>query len=283
MRKNVLLLMFMILAFIPAFAETVEYGFLKFEIPGSMVEAEPLYPSGFALKNGTLDPNSGHVGEGLYLSVSISDTIGKDYLPQWESEAVCDFSVKEKISVDGLEAWCYTGVMPPDDSVWFMIIYFPLSELSTENEMLFILMVNGENETQWKEAVKGIVNSVKVKRPEISGTVSNEGASISLPDGEDGIYEPGEAIRLNYSIDEKYIPLSPWICIVPSYIEHGSSDNNDLYDTYYAFLPSPTGEVTLWLPDVPGTYDFRINSSYFEGVELVYFTFEVTEKEKATP
>ena len=275
MRKNVLFICMLIVIISILKAETVEYGFLTFEIQEDFEEADSLYPGGFALKKGLLDPNKNKIDEGLYINVSISTDIGTSYIPQWESGEAKKIVDKEIIKVDGLEAWQYTGYMTTDEKVWFTILYFPLSEIETEKEMLFITMANGDDETQSINLIGKILASVKVQRPERYDSIIRDEASLSQLDGVEGVYKRGQVISLSYTIDEKYLSSSPWICIVPTEIAHGSSDINDLYDITYAFLKTSQGEIKLWAPEQPGQYDFRINSSYFDGLELLSMPFKV--------
>lgn len=277
MKKTLSLFFMMCCLVIFSFGETVSLWFLSFEIPEGFMEAEPLVSSGIARKTGTLDPNSSEIGEGIYITASIEKDIGENYMPQWETEEAKELATREEITIDGLEAWRYTGYMTLEEEVWFSVVYFPLTEMETQNQILFIAMINGPEIEKDIDIVNQLFDTISVKRPSSTAKVIEYDAEIIYPEGEDGIYYPGETITLNFKINEEYIPLSPWICIVPSEIEHGSSDLNDEYDTDYAFLTYPSGTVYMYAPSEPGVYDFRINDSFFGGKELTYKSFIVKE------
>jgi len=277
MKKSLFLFFLMCFLIICSFGEEVFLGFLSFELPDDFMAAEPLVYSGVARKTGTLDPNSSEIGEGIYITASIEKDIGENYMPQWETEEAKALATREVITIDGLEAWRYTGYMTLEEAVWFTVVYFPLTELETQNEILFITMVNGPEEEKGIEIVNQLFDTIIIKHPSALNKTEASDAEIIYPEDEDGIYYPGETITLNFKINEKYIPLSPWICIVPSEIEHGSSDLNDEHDTDYAFLTYPSGSVYMYAPSEPGTYDFRINDSFFGGKELTFKSFIVKE------
>jgi hypothetical protein len=179
MKKMILIISMVFLLFCNLNAETVEYGFLTFEIPSGFTEAEPIYDTGFALKNGSLDPSNPNVGEGIYVSVSATEAIGETYMPQWESKEARRIATRETVLLDGLTAWKYTGTMPGDKPVKFNILYVPLSELETEREILFITLVNGDNPTQRMKIVDEILDSIRIKRPQTSELSELKGSSVS--------------------------------------------------------------------------------------------------------
>ena len=277
MKKVLCLFLLMFFVVICSFGEIVSLWFLSFEIPEGFMEAKPLASSGIARKTGTLDPNSSEIGEGIYITASIEKDIGENYMPQWETEEAKELATREELNIDGLEAWRYTGYMTLEEEVWFSVVYFPLTEMETQNQILFITMVNRAEEEKGIEIIQHMFDTISVKRPSNLEKTEIIDAEIIFPEGEDGIYYPGETITLNFKINEKYIPLSPWVCIVPSEIKHGSSDLNDEHDTDYAFLTYPSGTVYMYAPSEPGVYDFRINDSFFGGKELTYKSFIVKE------
>src|SRR6056297_2498727 len=165
MKKSLFLFFLMCFLVICSFGEEVYLGFLTFEIPEGFKEAEPLVSSGIARKTGTLDPNSSEIGEGIYITASIEKDIGENYMPQWETEEAKALATREVITIDGLEAWRYTGYMTLEEEVWFSVVYFPLTELETQNEILFITMVNGPEEAKGIEIVQHMFDTISVKRP----------------------------------------------------------------------------------------------------------------------
>src|SRR6056297_656701 len=165
MKKSLFLFFLMCFLIICSFGEEVFLGFLSFELPDDFMTAEPLVYSGVARKTGTLDPNSSVIGEGIYITASIEKDIGENYMPQWENEEAKALATREVITIDGLEAWGYTGYMTLEEEVWFTVVYFPLTVLETQNEMLGITLVNGPEEEKGIEIVNQPFDTIIIKRP----------------------------------------------------------------------------------------------------------------------
>ncbi len=91
-------------------------------------------------------------------------------------------------------------------------------------------------------------------------------------------FAPGEEIRLTFvaSADCK---SNAWIGIIPSKIVHGSESENDKHDIKYQYLNGKkSGVLTFKAPTKPGNYDFRLNSTDNNGIELTYVSFVVGSK-----
>jgi hypothetical protein len=89
-------------------------------------------------------------------------------------------------------------------------------------------------------------------------------------------YTPGESITVTF-IAPPGLATDAWVGVIPSSTPHGSEDVNDQYDVDYEYLNGMTsGTLTFSAPTTPGTYDLRMNSTNFNGVELTYVTFTVS-------
>ena len=88
-------------------------------------------------------------------------------------------------------------------------------------------------------------------------------------------FAPGETISLHF-IAPPGLPTDAWIGIIPSSVPHGDESVNDQHDISYQYLDGMTsGILTFTAPDTPGTYDFRMHNTNFDGVELKSATFTV--------
>ena len=90
------------------------------------------------------------------------------------------------------------------------------------------------------------------------------------------VYAPGENIELAFTAPEALSPTA-WVGIIPSDISHGKEDVNDQHDIQYAYLEKKgSGSLHFVAPPEQGSYDFRMNSSDSNGVEITSVTFKVS-------
>lgn len=93
---------------------------------------------------------------------------------------------------------------------------------------------------------------------------------------EKDVYVPGERIVLNFTAPEALSPQA-WIGIVPSEIPHGNEEVNDQHDIQYHYMEKKgSGQMNFFAPSQAGSYDFRMNSSDSNGVEITSITFRVS-------
>lgn len=87
----------------------------------------------------------------------------------------------------------------------------------------------------------------------------------------------GERIWVHFSTPEKYTD-NAWIGIIPSNIPHGDERVNDDHDLTYKYLKgNQTGDLEFYAPGKPGSYDFRMNNTDDEGVEVASTSFQVVK------
>jgi outer membrane protein OmpA-like peptidoglycan-associated protein len=88
-------------------------------------------------------------------------------------------------------------------------------------------------------------------------------------------FVPGEQIELQFTAPVE-LPRSAWVGMVPSNVPHGKEDVNEQHDLQYAYLEKkPSGTLKFTAPPENGSYDFRMNSSDSNGVEITSVTFTV--------
>ena len=96
--------------------------------------------------------------------------------------------------------------------------------------------------------------------------------SITLPKTE---FAPGEQIVIKFSAEGNFGP-NAWIGIIPSSTPHGDETKNDEFDvSYQYFEATPAGELTFTAPEQEGDFDFRMNTTDQEGVEVFSIPFKV--------
>lgn len=89
-------------------------------------------------------------------------------------------------------------------------------------------------------------------------------------------FRPGESITLQFSTSLT-LPANAWIGIIPSSVPHGNEAVNDQHDVAYQYLQGKTsGSMTFTAPTVPGSYDFRMNDTDANGLEIAAVSFTVT-------
>lgn len=89
-------------------------------------------------------------------------------------------------------------------------------------------------------------------------------------------YAPGEEIEVDFTAAES-LPRSAWVGMVPSNIPHGKESVNDQHDIQYNYLEKKTaGTLRFVAPPEAGSYDFRMNSSDSDGIEITSTTFRVS-------
>jgi len=88
-------------------------------------------------------------------------------------------------------------------------------------------------------------------------------------------FVPGEEIELTFTAPEGLSPTA-WIGMIPSNIPHGDENVNDQHDIQYQYLEKKSsGTMKFTAPAQGGSYDFRLNSSDSNGVEITSVSFQV--------
>ncbi len=94
-------------------------------------------------------------------------------------------------------------------------------------------------------------------------------------------FAPGEKIKLKYKVSGLLISKDAWVGIIPSNIMHGMEELNDQHDIAYKYLGGKSGgEIIFSAPWKEGEYDFRLNNTNNNGIELGTISFQVL-KQKA--
>lgn len=92
-------------------------------------------------------------------------------------------------------------------------------------------------------------------------------------------FTAGERIWVHFNTPDHYTDKA-WIGIIPSDIPHGSEEVNDQHDLSYKYLNKlQTGDLEFFAPGTPGQYDFRMNNSDNNGVEVASVSFQVSQGE----
>jgi len=93
-------------------------------------------------------------------------------------------------------------------------------------------------------------------------------------------FAPAEKIVVTYKAPAD-LPSNAWIGIIPSSIAHGDEVLNDRHDLSYRYLSNSTsGEMELYAPTEPGSYDLRMNNRDDNGKEIASISFTVVEPVK---
>ncbi len=134
---------------------------------------------------------------------------------------------------------------------------------------------------------QGDVTDVSNGVIESTGVDSNQegSASETIPTTLDGsvtldklAYTAGEPILASIVINT---PLADdaWLGIVPSDTPHGRETDNDAADISYIYISqAENGQLTLYAPSAPGSYDVRLfNTDMESGIELHSITITVNE------
>lgn len=101
---------------------------------------------------------------------------------------------------------------------------------------------------------------------------SSEDVFLSLPKK---VYHPNETIVVSFKADPNY-ENNAWVGIIPSKVSHGSEAHNDQYDLTYQYLQGQAeGKLRFNAPSTPGSYDFRMNDTDSDGVEVYSVSFTV--------
>jgi outer membrane protein OmpA-like peptidoglycan-associated protein len=88
-------------------------------------------------------------------------------------------------------------------------------------------------------------------------------------------FVPGEEIELEFTAPEELSPTA-WIGMIPSNVPHGDENVNDQHDIQYQYLQKKgSGVMKFTAPPEGGSYDFRLNSSDSNGVEITSVSFQV--------
>lgn len=99
-----------------------------------------------------------------------------------------------------------------------------------------------------------------------------EGASLEI---KKDVFSPGEEIDVIFTAPEAFAD-DAWIGIIPSDIPHGRESTNDEHDLVYQYVSGRTGgKLTFTTPKEPGSYDFRLHDTDYDGNEAAAVTFTV--------
>ncbi len=89
-------------------------------------------------------------------------------------------------------------------------------------------------------------------------------------------FAPGEQIDVDFTAPEA-LPKSAWVGLIPSNVPHGKESVNDQHDIGWSYLEKKSaGTLHFIAPPEAGSYDFRMNSSDSDGVEITSVTFRVS-------
>ena len=89
-------------------------------------------------------------------------------------------------------------------------------------------------------------------------------------------FAPGEQIDVDFTAPEA-LPRTAWVGMIPSNIPHGKEAVNDQHDIGWNYLEKKSaGTLHFIAPPEAGSYDFRMNSSDSDGVEITSVTFRVS-------
>lgn len=104
------------------------------------------------------------------------------------------------------------------------------------------------------------------------GTVKLEG-TLKVPKE---VFAPGEDIELTFTAAEELSPRA-WIGMIPSEVPHGKESENDKHDLQFQYVnKQASGSFHFVAPPEAGKYDFRMNSSDDDGVEITSVSFSVS-------
>ncbi|MCI0416975.1 hypothetical protein L0222_29760, partial [bacterium] len=88
-------------------------------------------------------------------------------------------------------------------------------------------------------------------------------------------FAPGEEIDVEFTAPEALSPRA-WIGMIPSNVPHGKEEVNDQHDIQWQYLEKKSSGVLRFVaPPENGSYDFRMNSTDSDGVEITSVTFKV--------
>ena len=88
-------------------------------------------------------------------------------------------------------------------------------------------------------------------------------------------FAPGEEIELEFTAPAELSPRA-WVGMIPSKVPHGKEEVNDQHDIQWQYLEKKTSGVLKFVaPPDNGSYDFRLNSTDADGVEITSVTFQV--------
>ncbi len=90
------------------------------------------------------------------------------------------------------------------------------------------------------------------------------------------VFAPGEQIELDFTAPPE-LPRTAWVGMIPSNIPHGKEATNDQHDIQWSYLEKKaSGTLHFVAPPESGSYDFRMNSSDSDGIEITSVTFRVS-------
>jgi len=90
------------------------------------------------------------------------------------------------------------------------------------------------------------------------------------------VFAPGEQIDVDFTAPAE-LPRRAWVGMIPSNVLHGKEETNDQHDIGWSYLEKKSsGTLHFVAPPEAGSYDFRMNSSDSDGVEITSVTFRVS-------
>jgi hypothetical protein len=90
-------------------------------------------------------------------------------------------------------------------------------------------------------------------------------------------FAPSEEIKIKFTSEGKFGP-NAWIGLIPSSTPHGDESKNDEFDVAYQYFTGTVGELIFTAPLEPGDYDFRMNTTDQNGIEVTSVSFKVVSK-----
>ena len=88
-------------------------------------------------------------------------------------------------------------------------------------------------------------------------------------------FAPGEEIEVEFTAPENLSPRA-WVGMIPSKVPHGKEEVNDQHDIQWQYLEKKSSGILKFVaPPENGSYDFRMNSTDSNGVEITSVTFQV--------
>jgi hypothetical protein len=87
-------------------------------------------------------------------------------------------------------------------------------------------------------------------------------------------FAPGEEIKLKFTAEGTFGP-NAWIGVIPSSAPHGDESKNDEFDIDYKYFTGTAGELTFSAPGTAGDYDFRMNTTDQDGIEVASVSFKI--------
>ena len=219
-------------------------------------------------------------GDGLELASVTFTVAAADYKPTLKLNKTT-FTPGEEIIVT------FTTSMPLPKTAWLGMIPSNIPHGKSED--------NDRHDIQYQYVQGKTTDTLKFHAPDAAGSydfrlhdASSRGTEIAHATFEvpavklEGtlkvkkeVYAPGEEIELEFTAPESLSPRA-WIGLIPSNVPHGKEAVNDQHDIGWHYLEKKSaGTLKFVAPPENGSYDFRMNSTDQDGVEITSVTFKV--------